>query len=456
MPMAAAARTMRRRMFLRMGGLSAFGVTRPTWLWNRQQVRAASGVEPSAKACILLYMTGGPAQQETFDMKPDAPEAPRGEFRPISTSVPGTQVCELLPLLARQAHHYAIIRSMHHEQTFHGGGSHYNLTGFPHAPRDPTPEFYLDRRDCPSIGAVVQQLRGSRHGLPAAVQLPWWVGHGFVERFAGQHAGFLGPQFDPLRVFYDEKQDLPGTLPAMYRLPEGIPPQRLSHRLQLLEAIEHDSTATGKSEQQFAKYQAQALDILNSSGAWRAFSIEDEKPQTIERYGDSKFGRSCLVARRLVEAGVSLVTVAWPGHENHFDTHGDHFRSMRVDLLPPMDRGFSALLEDLADHGLLNETLVVWTGEFGRTPAINPNQPPGRDHWPFVYSTVLAGGGIRGGQVYGSSDAIAAHPKDNPIHVRDFVATIYHALGYDESTTVSDLSGRRHSVVPGSPVAALF
>jgi hypothetical protein len=455
MPRGGSILKMRRRVFLQMGGLSAFGVTLPDFLRSRHVEAAGPRSEPKAKACILLYMTGGPAQQETFDMKPQAPEGPRGEFRPISTSVPGTQICELLPLLARNAHRYAIIRSMHHEQTFHGAGSHYNLTGFPHALRDPTPEFYLDRRDSPSIGAVVQQLRGSRNSLPAAVQLPWWVGHGFVERFAGQHAGFLGPKHDPLRIFYEEKKELPGSLPAMFRLPDELPQQRLSQRLNLLQSIDRNDS-TGKPEQQFAKYRGEAVEILNSSGAWRAFSIEDENPQTIERYGDSKFGRSCLVARRLVEAGVSLVTVAWPGHENHFDTHADHFRMMRDELLPPMDRGFAALLEDLSDRGMLDDTLVAWTGEFGRTSAVNGNKPPGRDHWPFVYSTVLAGGGVRGGQVYGSSDAIAARPKDNPVHARDFVATIYHALGYDESTTVVDPTGRRHSVVAGKPVTALL
>ncbi len=445
---------LRRRVFLRMGGLSALGLTLPHLLTSRQ---AAGAVQSSrAKACILLYMTGGPAQQETFDMKPNAAEGPRGIFRPIPTSVPGTQVCELLPLLAKNAHRYAVLRSMHHDQTFHGGGSHYNLTGFPLPARDPTPEFYLDRRDAPSIGAVLQQLRGTPNGLPAAVQLPWWVGHGFVERFAGQHAGYLGPKFDPLRVLFEDKKELPGKLPAAFRLPEGVLSDRLGRRLQLLNSISRDHTTETRGEQQFARNQAQAAEILNSSGAWRAFSVEDEKPQTIERYGDSKFGRSCLVARRLVEAGVSLVTVAWPGHENHFDTHADHFRTMREELLPPMDQGFSALLEDLSERGLLEETLVAWTGEFGRTPSINGNKLPGRDHWPFVYSAVLAGGGIRGGQVYGSSDSIAGQPKDNPVHASDFVATIYHALGYDGSTKVVDQLGRPQSVVKGQPVLAMF
>jgi len=445
---------LRRRFFLQAGGLSALSLTLPDLLSSQQAAVAAQSL--SAKACILLYMTGGPAQQETFDMKPSAAEGPRGIFRPISTSVPGTQICELLPMLARNAHRYAVIRSMHHDQTFHGGGSHYNLTGFPLPPRNPTPEFYLDRRDAPSIGAVLQQLRGTPNGLPAAVQLPWWVGHGFVERFAGQHAGFLGPKYDPLRVLFEDKKELPGKLPASFRLPEGVLADRLEQRVQLLKSLSRDQATETRGEQQFTRHQIQAAEILNSSGAWRAFSIEDEKPQTIERYGDSKFGRSCLVARRLVEAGVSLVTVAWPGHENHFDTHADHFRTMREELLPPMDRGFSALIEDLSERGLLDETLVAWTGEFGRTPSINGNKLPGRDHWPFVYSAVLAGGGVRGGHVYGSSDAIAGQPKDNPLHASDFVATIYHALGYDASTKVVDQLGRPQYVVKGQPVLAMF
>lgn len=442
---------LRRRVFLKAGALSTLGIS------SADLLRAAADGNvktPTARACILLYMTGGPAQQETFDMKPQAPQPARGEFQPISTSVPGTQICELLPHLAKTAHRFTILRSMHHDSTFHGAGSHYHLTGFPHAPRDPTPEFYIDRRDAPSIGAVIQQLRGGDSGFPAAVQLPWWVGHGFVERFAGQHAGFLGPRYDPLRVLYEDKQELPGKLPAYFRLPDGVSADRLAERVRLLSEMRSPAAQATLSEQQFGRHQARAAEILNSSGAWRAFSIEDEKPTTIERYGDTKFGRSCLVARRLIEAGVSLVTVAWPGHENHWDTHSDHFRMMREELAPPMDRGFSALLEDLDERGLLDETLVAWMGEFGRTPSVNANK--GRDHWPFVYSAVLAGGGIRPGRVYGASDSSAAQVKDNPVHAIDLAATIYHALGYGEDTKVVDQLGRPQYIVRGRPVLDLF
>jgi hypothetical protein len=443
---------LQRRTFLQAGGVSALGMSLPGLLGSQQPAHAASSATPSATACIMLYMTGGPAQQETFDMKPEAPEAPRGIFRPIPTDIPGIDICELLPMMARTAHRYTIIRSTYHDHTFHGAGTHLNVTGFPHAPRKPSPEYYIDRRDAPSIGAVIQKLRGSRNSLPAAVQLPYWILQG--SPFAGQHAGFLGSKYDPHLMVYKETDELPGWLPTTYRLPDSVPQDRLSRRAQLLQLIERDNPFDHLSKREFSKYQSQAVEILNSSGAWRAFSIDDEKAETIERYGDHKFGRSCLVARRLIEAGVSLVMVPWwPGN---FDTHQGHFTSMRDELLPPLDRAFSALLEDLDQRGLLEETLVAWTGEFGRTPALNGNKLAGRDHWPYVYSTVLAGGGIRGGHVYGSSDNIAARPKDEPVHVRDFVATIYHALGYDRSSKVIDPRERPHYFVPGTPVLELF
>lgn len=447
---------MQRRVFLKAGALPAVGLSLPALLYARAQANDSATTTATAKACILLYMTGGPAQQETFDMKPKGPDAARGEFRPIATNVPGIDICELMPNLARRVHHLAILRSVYHDQTFHGAGCHYNLTGFPHAPREPTPEFYLDRRDAPGIGSILMKLRGSHRSLPAAVQLPYWIQQGAAGRFAGQTAGFLGANYDPLPMFYEEKESLPGTLPADYRLPEEISANRLSDRARLLSTLDGEFEAGERLLRHFTQFHYQAFEILNSSGAWRAFGIDDETPETIDRYGQSKFGRSCLVARRLIEAGVSLVNVCWPGHENHFDTHSDHFPSMRNSLLPPSDKAFAALLQDLDERGMLAETLVVWTAEFGRTPSLNGNNLPGRDHWPYVYSTVLAGGGIRGGQVYGKSDAIAAYPQENPVHVRDFVSTIYHALGYDRDAKVLESNGTPHFFVPGEPVRKLF
>jgi len=439
---------MNRRTFLQAGVLSPLGLGLGQALWLRSTAVAAAERGGKAKACILLFMTGGPAQQETFDPKPDAPEGTRGEFRPTATSVPGIQICEHLPMLARLAHRYVIFRSVWHGSDTHGVGVHYNLTGLRHAPRQ-AGEPQLDRRDPPSIGAVVRQLRGDRKGLPAAVQLPRPVGDQNNAMWAGQHAGFLGPKYDPLFLF-DESwrpgDPLPGFVP-----PEGSA-ERLASRANLLASVQAQRSNLAPAERDFERFQQLALDVLRSGPAWKAFRLDDEDPRTLDRYGDNRFGRSCLVARRLIEAGVGLVTVPWifKQSEQNFDTHNKHFSKMKEKLLPPVDRAFSALLEDLEQRGMLDETLVAWTGEFGRTPKINGNA--GRDHWGRVYSTVLAGGGVRGGRVYGRSDKQGGLPVDNPVHVSDYFATMYHALGYGPDTHVSDPTGRPHFVVQGKPI----
>ncbi len=445
------ARYFSRRAFLQVGGASALGIGLPQLL--NSQAGAGTSHPSTAKSCIMLYMIGGPPQHETFDMKPDADVGIRGEMLPISTDVPGVQICEFLPKLAGLANCYSLIRSVHHDATFHATGVHYNLTGLMHAPRGGEP--MLSRRDAPSIGSVLQQLEGSRGALPAAVQLPMWITQdGPGTEWAGQHAGFLGPRYDPLIMDY--KGQLPGTLPQDFVPSNENGGDRLNQRVRLLQSLnERGFTTDLPTEHRLSHLQQEALDVLHSSPKWQAFCIEDERHATRARYGDHAFGRSCLVARRLVEQGVRFVVVSWPiTKENpHFDTHADNFPTMKKNL-PVMDQGISALLGDLVDRGMLAETLVVCTGEFGRTPTINPNG--GRDHWSSVYSTLLAGGGIRGGQVHGSSDKHAAIPKDNPVHVSDFVATIYHALGYDHNTRVVDYSGRPHYIVQGRPVLPLF
>lgn len=441
-----------RRTFLRAGGLSALGLGLPELLAARQSSRslAAGG---RAKSCILLFATGGPSQHDTFDPKPEAADGVRGEFKPIATSVPGTQICEHLPLLAEQAHRYAIIRSTYHNSNTHGIGVHYNLSGLKHAPRAQG-EPQISRLDPPSISGVMRQLRGDRNGLPGSVHLPVRIGDQNNFQWAGQGAGLLGSKFDPLSLI--DPDWLPGSMPPGFRPPEEIDLERHRLRTSLLRRVAATGPVNETDVTTYSRYRDQALSILESKNAWDAFLLGDEKPETIERYGDNKFGRSCLAARRLVEAGVSLVTVPWMHLHStkNFDTHGKHFTSMKEVLLPPVDRAFSALLTDLADRGLLDETLVIWTGEFGRTPKVNGGA--GRDHWGAVYSTVLAGGGIRGGQVYGSSDDLGGVPADSPVHVSDFFATIYHALGFDHDTKVVDPTGRPHFFVEGKPVAALF
>ena len=439
---------MNRRTFLQAGALAPFGFG----LNQALQLRAAAPAA-GAKACILLFMTGGPSQHETFDPKPDAPEGIRGEFKPIATSVPGVRIGEHLPLLAQQAHRYSILRSVWHGSDTHGVGVHYNLTGLMHAPRQ-AGEPQLDRRDPPSIGAVVRQLRGDRNRLPAAVQLPRPIGDQNNAMWGGQHAGYLGPRFDPLFVF-DETWRPGDPLPG-FSAPPDVDAARQSARAQLLTTAEQARPAAATPERDYERFQQLALDVLRSGRAWRAFRLDDEPRPVLERYGDNRFGRSCLVARRLIEAGVGLVTVPWvfKQSEENFDTHSKHFAKMKDKLLPPVDRAFSALLEDLSQRGLLDETLVAWTGEFGRTPKVNNGA--GRDHWGRVYSTVLAGGGVRGGRVVGRSDPQGGVPADNPVHVSNFVATIYHALGYGADTAVTDPTGRPHFVVQGKPVLELF
>jgi hypothetical protein len=285
------------------------------------------------------------------------------------------------------------------------------------------------------------------------VQLPRPVGDQNNAAWGGQHAGFLGPKYDPLFLF--DETWMPGDSLPGFSAPDASP-ERLTERANLLAAVQGQRPGSAPAERDFERFQQLALDVIRSGPAWKAFRLDNERPGTIDRYGDNRFGRSCLVARRLIEAGVGLVTVPWvfKQSEQNFDTHNKHFPKMKDKLLPPVDRAFSALLEDLEQRGLLSETLVGWTGEFGRTPKINGNG--GRDHWGRVYSTVLAGGPVRGGRVYGRSDKQGGTPVDNPVHVSDFFATIYHALGYGPDTHVTDPTGRPHFVVQGKPVLELF
>jgi hypothetical protein len=454
--------------------LSALGLTLPQILAGRSSAAAPSSgaAAPArkgkAQACILLYMLGGPPQQETFDLKPNAPGSAKSLFQPIATNVPGIEICELLPDLARQADRLAILRSVYHggNALFHGAGVHYSLTGWPNVPREGEP--FLDRRDYPAIGAVVNQLRSTPHGLPAAVQLPMWITQdGPGREWAGQHAGFLGRKYDPLVMDYGHLKlnvdfnaapaagaaSLPGTLPAGFVLRDDVGRDRLARRLELQQNLGRPQIGDGVPlVRDWTKHQTQALDVLGAASTWNAFAVDNEPASLRARYGDDRLGRSCLVARRLVEAGVTLVTVIFGG----WDTHTHHLEHTRDRLLPPLNRAFGALLDDLAERGLLDTTLIAWMGEFGRTPTINANAPPGRDHWARVYSTVLAGGGVQGGQVYGKSDNLAGDPKDNPVHVSDFVATIYHALGYDADTQVVDPLDRPHHIVAGRPLLNLF
>jgi hypothetical protein len=439
-----------RRSFLKAGALSLLTSGVGNCVHWGSPARGAAATR-KAKACILIFLTGGPAQQETFDPKPDAPEAVRGEFRPIATDTPGIRICEHLPLLARQMRHCTIVRSLWHESNVHGVAAHWAMTGQPHAGGRTA---LMDRRDSPCVGAVLRQVRGDRQGMPAAMQFPLPIGDHNDPYWAGQHAGVLGPRYDPL-FFFDETW-LPGDPVEGFQLPPEVDAPRQDARARLLEGLQERRASASGVERDYDRFQRQALAVGHSRSGWRALRLEGEKATTIERYGNNRFGRSCLVARRLVEAGVSFVTVTWMHKhlERNFDTHSDHFPKMKDHLLPPMDRGVSALLEDLVRRGMLNDTLVVCMGEFGRTPAIN--KKGGRDHWGSVYSALLAGGGIRGGRVHGRSDRPGGRPAADPVHVSDLIATIYHIMGYGAEMRVVDMLGRPIDILRGKPVAGLL
>lgn len=449
----------RREMLVRFGA-AGFGLTLPTLL--RADAARASGAPTSAggsaRSCILIFLSGGPSQYETFDPKPNAPSEIRGTFRPIRTNVPGIEVCELLPRLARQAHRYALVRSVHHTTGSHPAGCYWMITGRRY-PRAEGLAAALSRQDMPHYGSVLARLRPPETpGLPAFVTLPEQMNPNGPIR-AGQHAGFLGPAYDPMVLNADltSAEFSIGEL----RLRDGLTEGRVLRRRALLEQanlrsrVEGSLAAGGAIEPHMEK----AFDLLLAANAARAFDLDREPPATRERYGKHLFGQSVLLARRLVEAGVRLVAVNWVRHDNGpggqgWDTHRDHLSWCETELLPPTDRAVSALLDDLADRGLLDETLVVVMGEFGRTPKFNKDG--GRDHWPNVFSVLLAGGGIQGGRVYGASDREGAYPAEDPVRPEDLAATLYHCLGIDPRTEIIDPEGRPFPIAEGEVLRALL
>ena len=466
-----AAAPMRRREVLRAGALSLVGLDLPQWLHRSAAARSASassvsGTYPRAKACIVLLMWGGPAQQDTWDVKPNAPLEYRGEFQPISTKLPGVQICEHLPLLAQRADKLAIIRSMTHGDVDHTLATHLPLTGRA-VPRRGAPLA----EDWPSIGAVMARLGRGRGPLPPFVSMMPVVPNGaprFVEESHGQGAGWLGPTFNPMRIDADASK--PDYKVGDFALHADVPELRSNDRRRLLAGIDqqlrgleqHANIAATRS------HYDRAFSLLSSRGAVEAFDLSREPPAVRERYGMNAHGQSVLQARRLVEAGVPFVTVFWPneGITNvsvYWDTHNRNFIDLKTRLCPVTDQAFSALLDDLQDRGMLDETLIVWTGEMGRTPRVAQSVvggagagSDGRDHWPSCFTSVLAGGGIRGGIVHGSSDRFAAYPANNPTAPEDLAATIYHSLGVDPHLQLPDNLGRPLTICEGTPIQAIL
>jgi hypothetical protein len=444
-----------RRESLRIGGLGFTGLLLPSLLEARETPPSPRGDGfGRARSCILIFNYGGPSHLETLDLKPDAPSEIRGEFKPARTSVPGIAISEHLPRLGKLARHYSIIRSMSHRDNDHAIGAYLALTGH-HHPKNAILgiEPPATPLDMPSIGSVVSKLR------PARAPVFPYVALGELRHFGnfdamGQYGGCLGKAFDPYGVPFNRPLngtlDLRGVFDVMGDLGSNI-----GGRRRLLDDMNRIAPAlTAASEvRDLDNATRRAFDLLSSPATRNAFDLSKEPAKVRDSYGSIPFARNCLLARRLIEAGVPLVTLYSFGNRD-WDTHGNNFKELKNALLPPTDYGVSALLDDLAMRGRLDDTLVVWMGDMGRTPRINKDA--GRDHWSFCYSVLAAGAGIRGGEVYGSSDRGAAYPSTNPVSPGDLAATIFHLLGIEPRTEITDQQGRPFIASSGTPIRALF
>ncbi|MBS0264134.1 MAG: DUF1501 domain-containing protein [Planctomycetes bacterium] len=441
-----------RQEFLQIGFSSMLGLGLADLIGPRpvQAGPAATTLSGKAKSVLLVFLTGAPSHQDIWDLKPGAPAEIRGEFQPVDTSVPGIRIGPHTPRLAQMAERYAIVRSMTHELPGHEQATHFVLTGINQLP--PGATHMASRNDWPCYSAGLQTLRPRGDGLPAGVMLPTYLHNGYG--FSGQTGGFMGSQVDPWHVTKDPNA-------ANFRLDEltlqpGLTIQRLDDRRAILSQLDgqrRDLEAAAASPA-LTRSQSEAYQLLSAGGRFReAFDIEREAPETRDRYGRHPFGQSLLLARRLIEAGMPVVQ-ANMGSMNNWDTHGSNFAQLKDRLLPPFDQGLAALLTDLDERNLLDETLVVCIGEFGRTPQINPTA--GRDHWSGVFSALFAGAGVRGGQVVGASDAHAAFPATRGWYPADLGATVYTALGIDPASTIIDRLGRPHRLNAGEVIAPLY
>src|SRR6185295_14835446 len=415
-----------RREILKFG---MSGLASAPLLWSDWLHAAAADKAPSvrrAKSVILLFNAGAPSHLDLWDMKPKEPDSVRGPYRPIATKAPGTSVSELTPNVARHTDKMAIVRTLHHTHTQHNAGMHWSIVGRPY--RIDNTLVNPSRTDFPSVGTLVGWLArrdGYAGPLPPYVITPFPHCDSLKYLTPGQFGGCLGPKFDPFVVNSDPNA-------ANFQVPDmglvqGVNTDRLALRRVLLDRLgDHVRLPSAESAREYEVNQQKALTLMTSSTAGRAFDLTLEPAKVRERYGRHSWGQSHLLARRLIEAGAHFVTTV-NGPSITWDTHKDNFNQLKNRLVPPMERAYAALLDDLEERGLLDTTLVVWMGDFGRTPNINGNA--GRDHWPQCYSMVLAGGGIRGGQVIGESDRIGAVPRLRPVTPADIHATIFQALG---------------------------
>ncbi len=455
-----------RREFLQVGFSGLLGLGLPELIGLRRSAEASRprgprpiALEPRAKSVIIVFLTGGLSHLDSFDMKPDAPEGIRGEFRPIATSVSGISYCEHLPMLAARADKLAVVRSLAHAYTNHLNATHEILTG--HSQPGAFFDKIASRDDYPCYASAIDAIRPRKDGIPSGVSLPTFLMEGPLV-WPGQHAGFLGPRHDPWQVRQDPNR--PGFGFDGLTLPQGLTVERLDRRKSLLDhlaaGIDRHGVPTAGESDPFAEQIGRAYSLLLSGRVARAFDLSDEDPKLRDQYGRHMYGQSLLLARRLVEVGVPIVQVNL-GRVQTWDTHSGNFKSLKDRLLPPTDRGVSALLDDLSARGLLDETLVIVTGEFGRTPRIgkstgNVNSKDGRDHWAAVFSAVFAGAGVRGGQVIGQSDRMGAYPASRPYRPADLAATVYRSMGVDPDTEMRDRLDRPIRLCTGEPITPLF
>lgn len=440
-----------RRHFLSASGLGGMSLF---WQSTLGKLAAAASPNGTAKSVILIFNCGAPSHIDLWDLKPEASDRVRGPYKPIQTSVPGVEISELMPALARHAHRFSIVRSVHHNHASHNAGMYWSIVGRPYK-MDST-LINPSRNDVPSFGTLVgwlAQRDGYAGSLPPYVITPAPHCDSLVYLTPGQFGGCLGASCDPLVLNSDPNS--PSFAPPNFGPLQEVSEQRQTGRQSLLGDLGRCGIpiqAAGTRD--FDINQERALSLMGSVSARDAFDLTRESPETRDRYGRHSWGQSHLLARRLVEAGVRFVTTV-NGQSIIWDTHQDNFGRLEKTLAPPMERAFSTLLDDLVDRGLLDSTLVIWMGDFGRTPIINATA--GRDHWPQCYSVVMAGGGIRGGQIIGESDSTGATPKSRPVKPADIHATVFAAMGYDaRSITYHSTDGRPIPLSDGEPLRELL
>jgi hypothetical protein len=441
-----------RREILRVGGLSALGLSLTDWL--RAEAAGAATGRGKARSVIMIFNCGAPSHIDLWDMKPGASDDVRGPFKPIKTNVSGIEISELMPKLAQRAHKYSIIRSVHHTHGAHNAGMYWSIVGRPY-PQDST-LINPSRNDYPSFGTLVgwlAQREGYDRALPPYVITPAPHCDSTVYITPGQYGGMLGNRYDPF-VLNGNPND-PKFKVANLEPVQGITVERMQKRQSLLQAVDQGARLLENGQMRdLDAAQQKAFSLVTSPDVRRAFDLSQETDKVRDRYGRHTWGQSHLLARRLVEAGTRFVTTV-NGQSIIWDTHKDNFNGLKNRLVPPMETAFVALLDDLEERGLLESTLVIWMGDFGRTPKINGDA--GRDHWPQCYSVVLAGGGINGGQVVGESDRTGAYPITRPVSPADVHATVFAALGYNPNAlTYPSHDGRPLPLSEGEPIRELL